>query len=118
MKQRLKKLCLLSGLAFTLAAPAFGQPAFTKFENGKVYLSPGSVYVSADQIYISHEDELLPVSIVHADDQGIYLTEEEFEIEPALRGQGHAYWICTYCGGHNDFQDYVCTRPNCRRSRR
>ncbi len=75
-----------------------------KIEGDKAYLKPGSIYISENQIYLCYQQEMVGLSTISADEQGVYASVSEIIAKTHPRND----WICTYCGADNSDSNKFC----------
>lgn len=71
---------------------------------GKYYIYPGTVYVAPDGIFLNIDNDLVEISSVFSDKNGVYVTIEE------LRSAGRT-WMCDVC--YLDNPSYLQYCQNC-----
>ncbi len=59
----------------------YSATSIQKVVNNKVYLKPGQVQIAKNGIFITHEGELLAVSHLESDSEGVYFEPERMKVE-------------------------------------
>jgi len=70
---------------------------------GKYYIYPGTVYIAPNGIFLNIDNDLVAISSVFSDKNGVYVTMEE------LKSVGRT-WICDVCYFDNPSYLQYCDR--------
>lgn len=103
----MKKL-IIGILGLLLAANLYAcKNEFCEASIRKVYLQSQDVHILPEGIYISLNEEMIAVSTLFSDEEGIYIVPE---IMAGGFGEkyGLTWWVCPVCGYTNGFFDKMC----------
>lgn len=79
------------------------------FSDEKIYISAENVYFSQNSIFVEINGELVNVSSLFTDEQGLHIRSNS--IAPELKKW--KTWTCPECGYENSFDDSVCQNSEC-----
>lgn len=71
----------LSCFATEYASDEISETSIQKIDEHKVYLKPGTVQIAKNGIFIHIDGELLPISHLETDSNGVYFEPQRMEIE-------------------------------------
>lgn len=122
MKKHFLNLFYIALFVLSFLIPTLSQALGDQFNqqiNEKIYVEPSSIYLASDSIYLNINDNLIPISAISADANGLYVTVDletlrEFQLDG--RGIfGDETWTCKKCG----YENYVGidTCPVCGKNR-
>ena len=82
------------------AARRWIKEEFEKISEDKLYVKPGTIFVSSDAIFLCFKGQLIPITLIECDEDGIFVRYNSFK-----------WGLCPICGYPLVWG--VCVNPDC-----